>query len=115
MFEYSILFCLSLAICVDSYGGLLRGVPALVAGGGATPKPVGLVVNSLAGPGVRKTPPLVPRAGASGFKVLQLADLHLGEDFGGTWGPEQDRKTLEAVEKVLISEKPDLVVFSGDQ
>jgi len=65
--------------------------------------------------GVRKAPPLVPRAGSSSFKVLQLADVHLGEDFDGDWGPEQDRKTMAVVEALLDNEKPDLVVFSGDQ
>jgi hypothetical protein len=49
------------------------------------------------------------------FKVLQLADLHFGEDADGTWGPEQDRKSLAAIAAVLDAEKPDLVVFSGDQ
>merc|ERR1719162_2727402 len=56
--------------------------------------------------GVRKTPPLVPRAGSSSFKVLQLADLHLGEDFDGDWGPRQDQKTMAVVEALLDSERP---------
>lgn len=62
-----------------------------------------------------QVPRLVPRDGRDSFKVLQLADLHLGEDLGGDWGPEQDRKTLEVVKSVLDEERPDLVVFSGDQ
>jgi len=62
-----------------------------------------------------KTPPLVPRKGASTFKVLQLADLHLGEFFGSAQGALQDSETLKAVTSVLDEEKPDLVVFSGDQ
>merc|ERR1719235_243560 len=65
--------------------------------------------------GARRNPPLMPRPGSSSFKVLQLADLHLGEDFEGKWGPEQDRKTLAVVASLLDEEKPDLVVFSGDQ
>ena len=31
------------------------------------------------------------------------------------WGPEQDAGTKEIMESVLAFEKPDLVVFSGDQ
>lgn len=62
-----------------------------------------------------KTPPLVPRKGASSFKVLQLADLHLGEFFGSDKGTMQDSETLKAVTSLLDEEKPDLVVFSGDQ
>mmetsp|Transcript_31959 Transcript_31959/g.56438 ORF Transcript_31959/g.56438 Transcript_31959/m.56438 type:complete len:687 (-) Transcript_31959:64-2124(-) len=74
------------------------------------------VKDVAAGQGMRrKTPALVPNDGASTFKILQLADLHFGEDLDGTWGPEQDRKTLEAVRFVLDEERPNLVVFSGDQ
>lgn len=56
---------------------------------------------------------LIARTGAA-FKVLQLTDVHLGEDPGGTWGPAQDEKSLEVIERVLDAEQPDLVVLNGD-
>lgn len=49
------------------------------------------------------------------FKVIQFADLHFGENEEGPWGPEQDRKSLRAMDRLLEAEKPDFIVFSGDQ
>ena len=49
------------------------------------------------------------------FKILQLADLHFGEDEWTDWGPEQDRKSIEALKYFIKAERPDLVVLSGDQ
>jgi len=59
------------------------------------------------------------------FKILQVADLHLSTGVGECRDPEPkghnggkcdaDTRTLEFVEKILESEKPDLVVLSGDQ
>ena len=49
------------------------------------------------------------------FKILQLADLHFGEDQWTDWGPEQDRKSIQAIQYFIEAERPDLVVLSGDQ
>jgi Calcineurin-like phosphoesterase len=51
------------------------------------------------------------------FSILQIADIHLGEASWTDWGPEQDRKTWLALDKLLTNdnEQPDLIVFSGDQ
>ncbi|CUS24388.1 LAQU0S16e00562g1_1 [Lachancea quebecensis] len=56
------------------------------------------------------------------FKIVQLADLHysVGEGRCRDEFPEHDNciadpKTLAFVEKVLDTEKPQLVVFTGDQ
>jgi predicted MPP superfamily phosphohydrolase len=49
------------------------------------------------------------------FKILQLADLHSGEASDTSWGPEQDLKTWAVVDQILKTEKPDLIVLSGDQ
>jgi hypothetical protein len=49
------------------------------------------------------------------FKILQIADIHLGEAEHLDWGAEQDRKTWIALDKVLRMEDPDLIVLSGDQ
>jgi len=57
---------------------------------------------------------LVPREGTI-FKILQVADAHFGEDADGTWGPKQDVKSTKVIEAVLDEERPDLVVFSGDE
>ncbi len=46
------------------------------------------------------------------FKVVQITDLHLG---GGFLSVTEDKKALNAVAAMLSYEKPDLVVFSGDQ
>lgn len=49
------------------------------------------------------------------FRVLQLTDLHLGEEPSLDWGPEQDRKTFRLLRSLIPQEDPDLVIFSGDQ
>lgn len=49
------------------------------------------------------------------FNILQLADIHLGENSWTDWGPEQDRKTWIALDRLILSERPDLIVLSGDQ
>lgn len=49
------------------------------------------------------------------FKILQLADLHLGEAEDMDWGPEQDFKSARVIRRVIQKEQPDLVVLSGDQ
>ena len=49
------------------------------------------------------------------FKIVQIADIHLGEAEDQVWGPEQDHKTWIVLENVLTTEKPDLIVLSGDQ
>jgi hypothetical protein len=43
------------------------------------------------------------------FKIVQLADLHLGE------GIETDTKTYHLIDTILKAEHPDLIVLSGDQ
>lgn len=47
------------------------------------------------------------------FRIAVFSDLHFGEE-EGTWGPEQDRKTLGLMREVLAAETPDLVVLNGD-
>lgn len=60
------------------------------------------------------------------FKIMQAADLHLSTGTGICRDPvpeervpgekcEADPRTLEFVERLLDEEKPDLVVFSGDE
>lgn len=70
-----------------------------------------------------KPTPRVRRDGK--FKILQVSDLHLTTGLGVCRDPEPpsphggicdaDPRTLEFVGAVLDSEKPDLVVLSGDQ
>jgi len=68
----------------------------------------------------------MPRVRKDGkFKILQVSDLHLATGLGVCRDPEPpspdggicdaDPRTLEFVGSVLDSEKPDLVVLSGDQ
>ena len=68
----------------------------------------------------------VPRVGGNGkFKIMQVADLHLSTGLGVCRDPEPashngghcdaDPRTLDFVGAALDSEKPDLVVLSGDQ
>jgi hypothetical protein len=68
----------------------------------------------------------VPRIRENGkFKILQAADLHLSTGEGMCRDPvpdgykggkcEADPRTLEFIGKMLDDEKPDFVVFSGDQ
>lgn len=49
------------------------------------------------------------------FRILQLTDLHLGENGWTDWGPEQDRKTFKAVRTIIFMENPDLIILGGDQ
>lgn len=49
------------------------------------------------------------------FKILQLADMHFGEDSWTDWGNEQDANTFNVLKSVIPAEKPDLIVLSGDQ
>jgi hypothetical protein len=59
------------------------------------------------------------------FKILQISDLHLSTGIGTCREPEPpghnggrcdaDTRTLEFAAKMLDQEKPDMVVFSGDQ
>jgi 3',5'-cyclic AMP phosphodiesterase CpdA len=74
---------------------------------------------------VYRTPP--PRNDKDGtheetyvFRILQIADLHLGEAEYTAWGPEQDRKTWRALDRLITAEQQsddplDLIVLSGDQ
>ncbi|KAJ5388387.1 hypothetical protein N7509_010928 [Penicillium cosmopolitanum] len=69
----------------------------------------------------------IPRINEHGkFKVMQLADLHFSTGLGDCRDPvpvettpgqkcEADPRTLEFVERLLDEEKPDMVVFTGDQ
>lgn len=49
------------------------------------------------------------------FKILQLADLHYGENSWTDWGPDQDRRSSIAIQSYIRNESPDLVILSGDQ
>ena len=51
------------------------------------------------------------------FRIVQLADLHLGENAWTEWGPRNDHKTAQAIHRILSNHepKPDLLVLSGDQ
>eukprot|EP00977_Amphora_coffeiformis_P026095 scaffold24048_cov194-Amphora_coffeaeformis.AAC.6 len=59
------------------------------------------------------------------FRILQIADIHLGEAEDTAWGPEQDRKTWIALDRIVAAEQQqqqnqggsgiDLIVLSGDQ
>lgn len=44
-------------------------------------------------------------------KVLQLTDIHLG---GGWMSKKDDLKTINAVASMVIAEKPDIVIATGD-
>lgn len=70
-------------------------------------------------------PKPIPKINEHGrFKIMQVADLHLSTGTGlcrdaqppeTALGCEADPRTLEFTEKLLDTEKPDLVVLSGDQ
>jgi predicted MPP superfamily phosphohydrolase len=49
------------------------------------------------------------------FKIVQLADIHLGDAEGTERGASQDAKTLKLIDSILREEQPDLIVLSGDQ
>ena len=69
------------------------------------------------------TPKPVPRIRKDGkFKILQVSDMHLStglgvcrDEYPPTKHCDADSRTMEFVGEVLDSEKPDLVVLSGDQ
>jgi len=46
------------------------------------------------------------------FKIIQFTDMHFGDGSGED--REKDERTAALVEKVIASEKPDLVVLTGD-
>ncbi|RKF59759.1 Phosphatase DCR2 [Golovinomyces cichoracearum] len=69
-------------------------------------------------------PKPIPKINDHGkFKIMQVADLHLSTGTGKcrdvlpetASGCEADPRTLEFMEKLLDTDKPDLVVLSGDQ
>ncbi|KAJ9660787.1 Phosphatase dcr2 [Neophaeococcomyces mojaviensis] len=77
------------------------------------------------GPSIKVNPP-VPRIRKDGkFKILQASDLHLATGYGKCrdavpdeyeGGPcRADPRTLAFVERILVEEKPDLIILSGDQ
>jgi len=77
------------------------------------------------GPAMKVDPP-VPRIRKDGkFKILQASDLHLATGYGHcrdavpdsyNGGPcLADPRTLDFVERILLDEKPDLIILSGDQ
>jgi hypothetical protein len=49
------------------------------------------------------------------FKIVQFADIHFGEGEDVWWGPAQDTNSTRVMRAVLRAERPDLVIFSGDQ
>ncbi|KAJ3111845.1 hypothetical protein HDU96_005297 [Phlyctochytrium bullatum] len=49
------------------------------------------------------------------FRIVQFTDLHFGENAWEDWGPEQDVNSTRVMKSVLEAEKPDFVVFTGDQ
>lgn len=63
----------------------------------------------------RRTNQEVPAAG-SRFRILQLSDAHFGMNAGRCEGEEcrSDLKTLKFIEDAIESEKPQLVVITGD-
>lgn len=77
------------------------------------------------GPALKFDPP-VPRIRKDGkFKILQASDLHLATGYGKCREPVPDSykdgpcladpRTLDFVERILLDERPDLVILSGDQ
>ena len=50
------------------------------------------------------------------FKILQLTDLHYGENPFTDWGPVQDTNTTRLIHSMIQQEQPiDLIIVSGDQ
>jgi predicted MPP superfamily phosphohydrolase len=46
------------------------------------------------------------------FNVMQLTDVHLGS---GIMSKEKDKKALNAIASLVSTNKPDLVIFTGDE
>ena len=44
------------------------------------------------------------------FKIVQFTDIHLKDGFDA----EKDERTLALMEQIVVTEKPDLIVYSGD-
>jgi predicted MPP superfamily phosphohydrolase len=78
------------------------------------------LIDDIALLAVPKAPPLHFHKNGN-FKILQVADLHYSTDPGHCRDTdlspcrEGDYRTKELLARVLDEEKPDLVVFSGDQ
>lgn len=50
------------------------------------------------------------------FKIIQIADIHLGEAQDTDWGAEQDVKSYHALQSILAHESnANLLILSGDQ
>ena len=53
------------------------------------------------------------------FKIMQITDIHLGEAENTDWGPLQDVKTFQLLDRMLSLLEPsntiDLIVLGGDQ
>ncbi|KAJ4244763.1 hypothetical protein NW762_014340 [Fusarium torreyae] len=47
------------------------------------------------------------------FQIAIFSDMHFGQ-YESTTGPEQDRNSVQVIEKVLDYDMPDLVVLNGD-
>lgn len=75
------------------------------------------------GPSQEVTKPTLHVRDNGKFKILQVADLHLSTGVGACRDPvpvmgekcEADPRSLAFIVSVLESEKPDLIVLSGDQ
>jgi hypothetical protein len=66
-------------------------------------------------PGVVQNKPILSFNKERSFKILQLTDLHLGEDPDTDWAPAADQKTFSLLRKLIKVENPDLIVLGGDQ
>ena len=42
------------------------------------------------------------------FRIMQITDLHLGED------PEKDKKTINMIWQMYMKEEPDFIAITGD-
>ena len=74
-----------------------------------------LVTVIQAGPEVKRDPTKLVFDQNGRFKIAQFADLHFGEAESTQWGPQQDINSTRVMERVLAWERPDLVIYSGDQ
>ncbi|TLS25041.1 hypothetical protein PpBr36_07293 [Pyricularia pennisetigena] len=48
------------------------------------------------------------------FHISIFGDLHFGENAWDQWGPQQDIHSVKVIQKVLDSDRPDLVILNGD-